>query len=122
ADQAGLAMVGIGSLDRETEAPLLRDGFITVSECDQLIGLGAVGETTGWAFDASGRILEGGTNARLTAIPHRLPVTRPTLGVAGGRQKVRAILGALRGRLVTGLITDEAAARGLLELSEGRSS
>lgn len=117
ADQARLAMVGIGTLDRETRIPILEDGFITEAECDELIRLGAVGEITGWAYDANGRILEGGTNVRLTAIPHRLPVARPTLAVAGGRSKVRAILGALRGGLITGLVTDEAAALGVLELS-----
>jgi len=38
------------------------------------------------------------------------------IGVAGGRSKARAIAGALRGRLVSGLITDEAAARRILDL------
>jgi DNA-binding transcriptional regulator LsrR (DeoR family) len=116
ADGAGVAFVGIGTLDPQTEVPLLRDGFITAPERDELIGLGAVGDITGWAFDAEGRRIEGGSNARLTAIPHRLPLERLTIGVAGGRSKARAIAGALRGRLVSGLITDEAAAARILEL------
>jgi DNA-binding transcriptional regulator LsrR (DeoR family) len=117
ADGANVAMVGIGTLDRETEVPLMRYGFITGEERDELIRLGAVGDITGWAFDAGGHQIEGGSNARLTAIPHRLPLERLTIGVAGGRTKARAIAGALHGRLVSGLITDEAAARGILELS-----
>ncbi len=116
ADSASIAVVGIGTLDRQTETPLLRDGFITEAERDELIGLGAIGDITGWAFDVRGRQIEGGSNARLTAIPHRLPLERLTIGVAGGRSKVQAITGALRGRLVSGLITDEAAARRILEL------
>jgi DNA-binding transcriptional regulator LsrR (DeoR family) len=116
ADGASVALVGIGTLNRQTEVPLLRDGFITETERDELIRLGAVGDITGWAFDAQGRQIEGGSNARLTAIPHRLPLERLTIGVAGGRSKARAIAGALRGRLVSGLITDEAAARRILEL------
>jgi DNA-binding transcriptional regulator LsrR (DeoR family) len=115
ADSARVALVGIGTLDRQTEVPLLRDGFITEPERDNLIRLGAVGDITGWAFDAAGRQIEGGSNARLTAIPHRLPLERLTIGVAGGQSKVRAIAAALQGRLVSGLITDEAAARGILE-------
>jgi DNA-binding transcriptional regulator LsrR (DeoR family) len=115
ADGASIAFVGIGTLDRQTEVPLMRDGFITEAERDELIRLGAVGDITGWAFDAQGRQIEGGSNTRLTAIPHRLPLERLTIGVAGGGSKARAIAGALRGSLVSGLITDEAAARAILE-------
>ena len=120
ADGADISMVGIGTFDRQTEVPLLRDGFITETERDELIRLGAVGDITGWAFDAQGRPIEGGSNARLTAIPHRLPLQRLTIGVAGGGSKAEAIAGALRGRLVSGLITDEAAARRILELHADR--
>jgi DNA-binding transcriptional regulator LsrR (DeoR family) len=98
ADGASVALVGIGTLDREAEVPLLRDGFITEAERDELIRLGAVGDITGWAFDANGHQLEGGSNARLTAIPHRLPLKRLTIG----------------------LITDEAAARRILELQRNQ--
>lgn len=115
ADRARMAMFGIGTLERDRNAPLLRDGFITEAEHDELVRLGAVGDITGWAFDAGGRLIEGGSNARLTAIPHRLPLERLTIGVAGGQSKIRAIAAALRGRLVSGLITDEVAARGILE-------
>ena len=77
ADGASIAFVGIGTLDPQTEVPLLRDGFITETERDDLIRLGAVGDITGWAFDAGGRQIDGGSNARLTAIPHRLPLRAP---------------------------------------------
>lgn len=113
ADSASMAMFGIGTLDR-SDAALLRDGLITEAEHDELISLGAVGDITGWAFDARGQLIEGGTNARLTAIPHRLPLERLTIGVAGGQSKVGAIAAALHGRLVSGLITDEAAAQAIL--------
>lgn len=116
ADSASMAMVGIGTLDLLADAPLLRDGFITRAEHDELIRLGAVGDIAGWAFDGRGRFIEGATNARSTAIPFRLPLERLTVGVAGGRSKTPAIAAALRGRLVSGLITDEAAARGILEV------
>ncbi len=114
ADRASMAVFGIGTLDNRDEASLLRDGFITETEYDELMQLGAVGEITGWAFDEQGRLLEGAINARLTAIPLRLPLARLTIGVAGGASKARAIAGALRGRLLSGLITDEAAARRIL--------
>ena len=37
------------------------------------------------------------------------------IGVSGGPEKVQAIAAALRGRLVSGLITDEATAAAVLE-------
>jgi DNA-binding transcriptional regulator LsrR (DeoR family) len=44
----------------------------------------------------------------------QLPTSR-TIGVACGRGKVEAICAALRGRLVSGLITDEATAQLVLD-------
>ena len=38
-----------------------------------MMRLGAVGEITGWAFDAEGRVLDGGTNDRVTSIAAAFP-------------------------------------------------
>jgi DNA-binding transcriptional regulator LsrR (DeoR family) len=77
--------------------------------------LGAVGELTGWAFDADGRIIDGGTNRRLTSIPPRVPAEALTIGAALGSAKVLAIRAALNGRLINGLVTDEATASAILK-------
>jgi DNA-binding transcriptional regulator LsrR (DeoR family) len=50
----------------------------------------------------------------MTAIPLELPLRRLTIGIAGGRAKAQAVASALRGRLLSALITDEAAARAVL--------
>ncbi|WP_439346604.1 sugar-binding domain-containing protein [Vacuolonema iberomarrocanum] len=42
------------------------------------------------------------------------PVTRLTIGVAGGVHKTEAILATLTGKLISGLITDEAVAKAIL--------
>ena len=78
-------------------------------------GTGAVGEITGWAYDAKGRLIKGGTNGRLTSIPPQTPAKATTIAAAIGLAKVPAIKAALIGRLVNGLITDEATARAILE-------
>jgi DNA-binding transcriptional regulator LsrR (DeoR family) len=113
AAQAKVAFLGVGTLD--ARAPLLVDGFITENEFDELRGVGAVGEIAGSAFDADGRLIESALRARTTAIPIELPLKRLTLGIAGGGSKAPAIAAALRGRLLSALITDEAAARAVLE-------
>jgi DNA-binding transcriptional regulator LsrR (DeoR family) len=115
AEQAKVAFLGIGTLD--AKAPLLVDGFITRDELAQLTRAGAVGEIAGSAFDAEGRLIESALRARTTAIPIELPLQRLTLGVAGGRAKAEPIGAALRGRLLSALITDEGAAKAVLEAS-----
>jgi DNA-binding transcriptional regulator LsrR (DeoR family) len=112
AARARVAFLGVGTLD--ARAPLLVDGFITEAEFDQLIEVGAIGEIAGSAFDADGRLVSSALRSRMTAIPVELPLTRLTIGIAGGRSKALAIGAALRGRLLSALITDEVAARAVL--------
>ena len=111
---AELSLVGIGRMDEN--APLHIDGFISTDELNEMRRLGAVGEVTGWAFDAAGRIIDGGTNDRLTSVPREVPATRLVVAVAQGTGKVLPIHAALKGRVVNGLITNETTARSLLDL------
>jgi DNA-binding transcriptional regulator LsrR (DeoR family) len=112
AARADLRLIGVGQMD--TNAQFHVDGFINREELLELMRLGAVGELTGWAFDARGHFIKGGTNRRLTSVPHPVPASALTVAAALGPAKVPAILGALRGRLINGLITDEATAGALL--------
>lgn len=112
AAKADLRLVGIGQMDQN--AQVLVDGFVTRQELFDMMRRGAAGELTGWAFDAEGRIIDGGTNRRLTSIPPRVPAAALTIGAAVGKAKVSAIRAALKGRLINGLITDEATAGAIL--------
>lgn len=112
AAKADLRLVGIGQMDQS--AQVLVDGFVTRQELLDMLRRGAAGELTGWAFDAEGHIIDGGTNRRLTSIPPRVPAAALTIGAAVGKAKVPAIRAALKGRLINGLITDEATAGGIL--------
>lgn len=113
AEQAKATFVGISQI--AWNAPLHQDGFINDDEVAQLIELGAVGEIGGWAYDCKGVLLQDGTNSRVASVPLEQPTQRLIIGVAGGVKKVEAILAALHGRLITGLITDEAAAQAILD-------
>lgn len=113
AEQAKVTFVGISHI--AWNSPLHEDGFIDDDELTELIDLGAIGEIAGWAFDAQGRLLQKGTNTRVASVPLEQPARRSMIGVAGGPSKAEAILAALRGRLITGLITDEAAAEAILD-------
>ncbi|HEY9615293.1 MAG TPA: sugar-binding transcriptional regulator [Microcoleaceae cyanobacterium] len=112
AEQAKATFVGISHI--AWNAPLHQDGFINDQEVAELIELGAVGEIGGWAYNLQGVVLNQGTNTRVASVPLQQPAQRPVIGVAGGETKAEAIMAAMRGQLITGLITDEAAAQAIL--------
>lgn len=112
AERADLRLMGVGQID--DHAQLHVDGFITWEELMELKRLGAAGELTGWAFDGQGRIIAGGSNERITSVPHRVPDGTLSVGAAIGPAKVAAIRAALTGGVLNGLITDEATATALL--------
>ena len=112
-DQARASFVGISEVG--WQAPVHRDGFMTDADVSALIEAGAVGEITGWAFDAEGRPLDSPVNLRVASLPLESPPKRLTVVVGAGAQKVIPLRAALKGRLVSALITDEATAAALVE-------
>lgn len=114
-NQATVTFVGIGDIG--WNAPLHESGFINDQEITELMELGAVGEVAAWAYDKQGMLLKKGTNARVAGVPLEQPVHRLTIGVAGGLHKKEALLAGLKGKLINGLITDEAVAKSILEIA-----
>lgn len=113
AAKADVTLVGIGGLGED--AALLIDGFIDRHEMRTLLNAGAVGEIGGRAFDSQGIYLEGLTNARVVSATTLASANAQVIGIAMGPAKRRPIRGALNGKLINGLITDEATAAALLE-------
>lgn len=112
--QADLTLVGIGQMGRG--APLVVDGFMSEAEAAELVARGATGEITSWVYDREGRVMDCAYNARVASAPlaPEPPPGRPVVAVALGEAKAHAIHAALRGRLVSGLVTNEATAERLL--------
>ena len=111
-EQARASFVGISEVG--WQAPLHRDGFMTDADISALVDAGAVGEITGWSFDAKGRPLDSPVNERVASLPLEIPPRRLTVVVGGGPQKVAPLKAALAGRLASALITDEATAAALI--------
>ena len=109
-----LALVSVG--DVSEEATLFREGLLPQSQLESLRKAGAVGDVLCHFLDADGRIVDHPASERVIAIDlqdlHRVPLI---VIASGGRRKVAAIRAALKVMPVAVLITDEAAARGLLE-------
>ena len=115
AEQAKATFVGIGQVD--WNGPLHQEGFINDQEVTELIELGAIGEIAGWAYDSSGSLIVGATNSRVASVPLEQPAQRLVIAVAGGLQKLDSIRAALQGKLINGLVTDQAVAQAILEKS-----
>jgi DNA-binding transcriptional regulator LsrR (DeoR family) len=113
--EADVAFVGIGNIG--PNCPLHEDGFITSAEVRELTQLGAVAEMLGLPIDASGRRVESPTGRRVTSIRLDSPPKRPTIGFAGGERKRQAVLAALKGGWLSGLVTDELSAQAALDES-----
>ena len=115
---ANFALVGIGASNKN--ASLVRSGYVTQSEMELYRRQGAVGDILGNFFDIDGNVIDMplhdriiGTNlAALKDIPH-------VIGAAVGETKIEAILGAIRGKHINTLLTDEPTAA---ELIKGRNA
>ena len=113
---ADVSFVGVGQMSND--APLLQDGFVSRAELDDMQAMGATGEVAGWVYDSVGQYLDTGTNLRVGGVRIDPGRAQPVIGIAGGASKHAAILAALRGRIINGLITDEESARAILAASQ----
>ncbi|WP_116085718.1 sugar-binding transcriptional regulator [Tropicimonas sp. IMCC34011] len=113
AGAAEVAFVGIGGVSEV--APLVLDGFLSRQDLDALRAAGAVGEILGRTYDSQGAEIGARAARRVTSMPlSELANGRSVIAAATGTAKLPAIAGAIRGGLITGLITDEATATALL--------
>lgn len=110
---ASVTLTGIGSAGPDASA--VRSEVVTADEVAAFAGMGAVGDMLGEWFDARGQVVSGATSARRIGLGlEQLRELPNVVGVAGGRHKAEAVLGAIRGRFIKVLVTDETTAEILL--------
>lgn len=114
ASRADIAFVGIGAVS--ADALWSRAGLLTEEVIAELRSLGAVGDIMSRYFDREGVLVNSSLCRRVVGlpIPQLLRIGR-RVGVAGGQNKLEAILGALRGSYINVLITDQVTATRLVE-------
>lgn len=109
-----VAVVGIG--DMSIQSSFVQRNFMSEEEYSVLKGKNAVGEICTHYFDGKGKIIENGINDRVFAIDYKSYGKIPLrIGVAGGEEKISAIRGATKGKLINVLITDYDTAKALLQ-------
>ncbi|HWR28351.1 MAG TPA: sugar-binding transcriptional regulator [Negativicutes bacterium] len=116
AQQADIVITGIGSLESTLAPSQTWLGYLSRKEIDQVRQLGAVGHICAHHYDSDGKILEINLNRGIIGAGLSVLHSAPhVIGIACGTEKSRAILGALRGKHINTLITDDITARTLLE-------
>ena len=107
-----IAVLGIGGVDF-ADNTMLRES-LKEEDYAALTSSGAVGEICTHYYDAEGNSVSGTLGRHAVAIGERALKAVPTrIGLAGGCEKVDAILGACRGRYINILVTDHDTARAL---------
>ncbi|OQY29302.1 MAG: hypothetical protein B6243_11350 [Anaerolineaceae bacterium 4572_5.2] len=112
ANDATMAFFGIGTIAEDTLWG--RAGLLTEEVTAELETLGAVGDIMSRYYDENGNRVNSSLCQRVVGIPiEQLLGINRRIGVAGGSEKFKAILGALRGGYINVLITDHITAQKL---------
>ena len=114
AHSANLAVMGIGA--PRLDSILMREGrIVTVEDLESLKHNGAVGDINLRFFDENGKIVQSNFDQRVIGLTlDEIQKFERVVGVAGGEAKVSAIRGALKGKLVDVLVTDQITAQRVL--------
>lgn len=109
-----LALVGIGSL--EPSDLLASSGNVfSKEELAWLHSQGAVGDVCLRYFDEQGRPVQSLLNERVIGMElEQISKVKRSVAIAGGKRKISAIRGAMRGGYINVLITDLATAHALI--------
>ena len=118
-----ISLVGIGSIEPSSLVASSGNVF-SRKELQEIRSRGAVGDICLRFYDAGGQEIRDPAGNRVIGIDLDTLAHIPrAVGIAGGHRKYAAILGALRGRRINILITDQFTARRLAktETSAGRN-
>lgn len=112
AAQADLMIVGVGTAD--PDAQLVASKMVALDEIEEVQRAGAVGEVLGHYFDTDGQPVASSLAARTISPDLDTLRGRRIIALAGGASKVAGLRAVLRSGCLSGLVTDEATARALL--------
>ncbi|OCH13725.1 MULTISPECIES: sugar-binding transcriptional regulator [unclassified Aliivibrio] len=111
AESSDIIFIGVGALDNASA--IVKDGFISFDKGEELRKQGAVGEILGRFISEDGQVVDCEINSVITSYDIRQN-NCPRIATACGEEKRPAILAALKGKWINGLVTDEGTARWLL--------
>lgn len=112
--QANIILFSVGEVS--PSASLFKMGYLSSDELKRLREKGAVGDILSRFFNAQGDLIDDEIHERVIGIPiNKLKDKgKIVIAIAGGPSKFDAIRGALNGKYINVLITDEETAKKLL--------
>ncbi|CUH94575.1 hypothetical protein P22_0641 [Propionispora sp. 2/2-37] len=118
-EQVSIAVVGVGTPLKSSN--LVWMGALGREYADALQEAGVVGDVCSWFYDVHGNVVDTVLTDRTIAIhPDTIKRVNYSIGVAASPEKVPAIYGALKGKFINVLITDELTAKLLLDFKNER--
>lgn len=112
-----IALFGIGKTSYDNI--LYQGGYFLKDEYDKLIEDGAVGDICSRYFDLEGEIVHSNLNERTIGLQlEELQNKKHSIAMAVGKDKTKAVYGAIKGNYLNTLFIDESIARALLEIKE----
>ncbi len=100
-DKLDIVIVGVGAILPQVNSTLIGSGYVSGAELKSLKRAGAVGDVFSYFINDKGEIV-------------RTEIYEPTVGIATGAEKSRAVAAAIRGGFVNTLIIDSLLAQALL--------
>ncbi|MFM1993520.1 MAG: hypothetical protein RL537_209 [Actinomycetota bacterium] len=120
AKNADVAFVGIGSKGANSSLHILESAGINEKENPEFFAKWA-GDLAGRFFDRDGKSINSRLDSRTVGLDlNELARIRRVVGVAAGDEKTEGILAALRGGLISELVTSSNCAMKLLEAAESK--
>lgn len=118
AENATIIVTGIGSLESPTAPSQTWTNYLSKDLIAQLRKNGTAGHICAYHYNIMGNVLPTHVHEGIVGVRSDLLKKVPTvIGIASGVEKTRAIVGALNGKLINVLITDDTTARKVLEIS-----
>lgn len=118
AAKADIIVTGIGSLEPTVSPSQTWIGYLSKEAIAELKGKGAAGHICAHHYDITGNVLPIKLHEGIVGIDIEILKKVPVvIGVASGIEKARAIFGALNGKLINTLITDDSTAEKVLALA-----
>ncbi len=104
--ECDLILSGIGAIDN-VSLQTLWDTYVETDMKNQIVRNGGVGFLLAHFFDRNGEFLDVEANRCVVGIETETIKTKKIFAIASGQDKAKAILAALRGGLISTLVSDE---------------
>jgi DNA-binding transcriptional regulator LsrR (DeoR family) len=117
AKSADVIIVSLGPVSKQVT--LYDLGYLSKEDLLSLQSLGAAGDILGQFFNEQGELVDSNLHKRVIALPFKevQDRKRKVIVIAGGKDKLRAIKGALNGNFIDILVTDENVAKQLAHIT-----